>query len=193
MTVTDCDINLVDDDWYTSEPLGGIVARTDGTTLLFCGVTEVLTPLVTQIAYGDTDTSIIPTSDIITGAVLHFYIHSYTATRGTTKSYAIWMLEPNEAKYVLIHSGTYSGTGWQTITLTAAELLKIDLGAGQKTRFRFTTDKPGVRKYRLMQIRAREYSPTDTYDMFLRITHHAPKKKHLLRLTDRKRLRRWLI
>jgi hypothetical protein len=142
MTVTDCDIAVNTDDWYVSSVAG----RIDGTTTLRSERNNILFPNNSATAYGDVDTSVIPTTDVISSAVLHFYVHSITKPkRGNVTSY-IYMLSANETTWSLINSQLNPTVGWNTVTLTAGEIAQIDTGASQKTRFRWSTDDPGVLK-----------------------------------------------
>lgn len=181
MTVTNCDVALNSDDFYD---VNGVPQL--GTTLLNVSYNNVVSPTIQEKAYFNIDTSSIPSTDVISSATLYFYIHGYTAKKGITKTFLVWMLSADELSYNLIDVGTYSAAGWYSVVLTAAELLEID--KGEKTKFRVTIDDPGALKTRNMQIRAREYSPSDSFDAYMVITHAPPakKKKTLLRLGHQK-------
>jgi len=167
VTVTNCTIAANNDDWYFTTGVG----RTDGTTLLQSQYNNAFFPSTQQQSFGDIDTSVLPTTDVISSAVLWFYIDSFTATRRITKTYRVWMLKADESAYNLIDSSTFSAAGWHTVTLTAAEIAEIDLGAGQKTLFRFTHEDPGGTNFRFMKIRAIEGGALDKMKL---VVTHAP-------------------
>jgi len=171
--------NITDnlDDWYIDSSSG----RVDGTTTLKACYNRALFPTLICDAFGDIDTTTIPTTDVISAATLYFYIDSYTARKGTAKTFSVWMLKADETSDLLIDSGTFTAAGWYSVVLTAAEYAEVDKGG--KTRIRITVPDSGAGKSRDMYVRAREYATVGTYDMYMDITHAAPVTARRLRMS----------
>lgn len=172
-TITDCDISVDNNDFYDTRSGGGIWTRWDGTAELDVEHNQAVFPISESRAYGTTHTNTITSTDIISSATLYYYIESYGASKGVTKIYDIWMSEADETGYFQISNNVaYVSTGWKTYALSSDELEEIDRDGG--TTFKFTMDDPGLGKYRFMELRAREFIISDTYDMYLRVTHETP-------------------
>lgn len=167
MTVTDCPISVNNDDWYVSTAAG----RIDGSAVIRAQENNFVFPHTASVAYGDTNTSTIPTTDVISSAVLHFYVDSRAIAKGITMSFVTWMLKADESLYFSINTETNPPVGAKTVILTAGEIAEIDLGASQKTRFKFIVNDPGSTLVNLVNIRAKEYGSDS---MFLRVTHAPP-------------------
>jgi len=165
-------ITTGNDDFYTTRPDGGSISTDYTNTTLIFERNNIIYPSITRIAFGDINTDAIPDTDVISAATLYFYFDSYTAGRGSTKTYNVWILKADESSYILIHSGTFVSAGWYSVVLTASEIAEIDKVG--KTMFRFTVDDPGALKARRVYIRAYEYDAGHTYPMYLDVTHAAP-------------------
>lgn len=155
-------------DWYTTQTVGFLPVQHNSTSLIHAGYNAILVPSVISRAYGDINTTTLNQSNYIQFANLSFYIDSYTATRGISKEFVVWILKADELSYDLVGNFPYTAVGWETVPLTDLNLLEID--KGEYTKFLITTDNPGAGSYRKMDVRAREYF-LDTYDMYLNVTY----------------------
>jgi len=167
MSIVDYDIAVGNDDWYV--PSSG--PNVYNSTTLKAEYNSAIFPIYWTRAYGDIDTSSIGAGDTILAANLYLYLHAYTvspARRGApTKTYLVRMMKADESGYINIGTYTYTGAGWKTIVLSAAQVAEIDKGG--KTQIIITVSNPGVGKGRTLWIRAWEYVTTDTFDMYLRV------------------------
>lgn len=160
--MTDYTVTDGNDDFYTAQPSGDVPAYYYTTTLLYAAKINTVTPSLTHLAYINIDTSGIPDTDTITAATINFYAHSYTASKGVTKTYNVWFGGS------VIYSGTFVSAGWVSHALTAGELANINKTG--TSNFMISVDDPGVAKARTLTIRAYEYGG---YTAYLSVTHAA--------------------
>lgn len=183
-------ITTANDDWTQ---LLGSPTKIHGGSFTFAENNKVIYPNFISYAYGDIDTSAIGT-DVISAVVFYLDEAGYTASKRLPKTYRIQMFRNSISTWVTLTNGssiTYSG-GTINISLTASEISHIQ--SSGKTSFRAqVTGTVSAGKYKQLKINAFETSQATA--MRLDVTH-APasvsKKKVLLRLTDRKRLRKWM-
>lgn len=148
MVVTNCYITNPNNDYY-SHSINGVIT---GTTTLHVLNNEFVIPNYTEIAYGIIDTSIIPIGKTITGATFKFDAPTYTATKGVTKTFNVWIW--NGSSYTILGTGTWTSAGTYTINFTPSQLAYI----GTTTILRITVPSAGANKYRYMQVYAYENS-----------------------------------
>lgn len=164
------DIASGPDDWFIQQIGAGKPTKTDNTTTLEATINNFFFPSLLATSHGDIDTISIPITDIISAATLWIFLHNYIATRGTSRLYNVQIKTANEFSYINIATNvTYISAGWKSFVLTAPQYAEIDKGG--KTEIKITTPDPGAFNSRFLETRAYEYPTTDTYDMYLDITH----------------------
>ena len=130
-----------------------------------------------QNAYFQFNSSIIPDNDTINSATIYFYANSYTASRGVTKTYKIWIRTQNEFTNILATpTQTFTTAGWYAIKLNAGVLQHIDVGASgndNRTQMMITVPNPNIPKSRSMRTSAKE-NVFGVQTAYLLINHSAP-------------------
>jgi len=130
---------------------------------------RVTFPATSSFAYANIDTSGIPDTDVISAATLKLDEYSYTASRGVTKTYYVYILDGTTWR--TITTLTYGGSpAVRSVTLNSTQLGYISKTG--ETRFRIVVPDPGNMKYRNFLIKAYETSQANA--MRLEVTHAAP-------------------
>lgn len=163
-------ITTGNDDFYSEQPDGGGITYYYTSTLLQIIRNNVVSPASTSNAYIKINTAGIPDGDTITAATLWIYEHSYTATKGITKTFNIYM----PAISFIVYNKTYAG-GWTSEVLDATEMAAINKTG--TTDFTVTVSDPGAAKTRSMAVRAYEYDTPSTFSAYLDVTHAAPSTR----------------
>jgi hypothetical protein len=188
-TTANYDIATMNEDWYERFTSGGGYSYFYTTPLIYATDNEFVIPNYEDTAFGDIDTSSIPTGDTIISATLYWYVDSatsYPKRGGPPRTYYIWIKKADESSWVMISTQTFSRAGWYSYTLTSSELLEID--KGQKTEIRFTPYEVNAGQFVQINIRSRDYTPYDTYDMYMTITHEAPAVEQFSKVIQEKRV-----
>lgn len=160
-------VAVANDDWY----LTGL-KRFDGTTELLIVNNTIIFPATVSRGLADITTSGIGTDDI-SAAGLIFDEHSYTSSRGVSKTYGVQIWDGSFWQTLTNGSLTYSGSV-RTVVLTAAEIAYINKTG--KTSFRWQVGNPGAMKFRQFKIKAFETAQANAAR--LSVTHAPPSAFH---------------
>lgn len=176
--MTDYPVVANADDWYYNS-IGGTIT---GTNLLYAAYNNTLFPSMISQAYIKIDTSAIPAGDVISSATLYYYMDSYVASRGVTRSFNTQMdTTGSGGSYTQIDISTYSAAGWHSIVLTPTELGYINKSG--YTWFRVTVGNPGTAKSRDFRIRAREHT-FGLFKAYMSITHAPPANGQVISICN---------
>lgn len=156
-----------------------------GTSILYAGYNSFVSPSLYWEAFGIIDTSSI--TETINKATFKFNSNAYAIVgKGTTKTYTVGIWTGLIFFPLTNATDKTWSSGLQEIELTPSEIAYINTSGN--TVFRIITSNPGSGKSRQMSINA--YETSQATAMRLDISFKK-KKKTLLRLTDKKRLRKW--
>ena len=164
-TTSDYDVELNNQDYYMSNVAGTI----HGSSLLSANKNQVMFPASEAYLTIKINASSIPIDATIDSATMYYYIDSYTASKGLAKTYSIFM---QSGGLFLVSGKTFTSTGWNSQGFGPTQLSKINRTT--LTSFSMSVPNVPIYKYRSLDVRAKEYNVSgtyDTYDAYLRITY----------------------